>query len=106
MLADTFQSHADAWNMLHGMAQESWETEGQIDELHAAATNAKRSIENISKVRLIGVEAFKSKNRDHPILIVISGNTPYRHSSTNLQYPAYAEDCLAHIHKREEGQDV
>ena len=41
---------ADAWNMLYGAAQENWETEAQLDELHAAATNAKRNIETISKV--------------------------------------------------------
>lgn len=36
--------------MLHGSGRETCGDDAEIDELHSAATNAKRSIENLSKV--------------------------------------------------------
>lgn len=46
----TARTPADAWNMLHGAGRDTCGNDAEIDTLHTAATNAKRTIENVSKV--------------------------------------------------------
>lgn len=92
--------HADAWNMLHGASQENWETEANLDELHAAATNAKRNIETISKVsficlslHLIGDAAISLSLAFHALYARYFHLTDFQHSQQ-----IYLEASLAYTY--------